>query len=147
VPWWLVAGGVVVVVAGVGVWSVGAFVRAGQQSMDRQLQQTDVKGSGMMNGLVAETQRPLLERGEASLRVGDFQGAIEAFNFALAADQGLDSPLSGRLLWRRAQAQDGLGNSKQAMLDFRLAATRLAPGSPERADAEASAARLAPLSR
>jgi tetratricopeptide (TPR) repeat protein len=119
------------------------LIHAGQQHIDRQLQQTDVQGSGVMNGLVAETQRPLLERGEAALRVGDFQGAIEAFNFALAADQALDSPLCGRLLWRRGQAHDGLGNARQALLDFRLATTRLAVGSAERADAEAGAARLA----
>ena len=140
-PWALVAGAAVVAVV-VAVVSVRGFIRSGQQSLDRSLRQADVTDHGMMNGLVAETQRPLLERGEASLRVGDFQGAIEAFNFALAADQDLSSPLAGRLFLRRAQANDGLGNAKQALLDFRLAVTRLAVGSPERADAESGVARL-----
>jgi len=140
-PWALVLG-VVVVALVVAVVSVRAFIRSGQQSLDRSLRQTDVTDHGMMNGLVAETQRPLLERGEASLRVGDFQGAIEAFNFALAADQDLSSPLAGRLFLRRAQANDGLGNARQALLDFRLAVTRLAAGSPERTEAESSVARL-----
>jgi tRNA A-37 threonylcarbamoyl transferase component Bud32 len=140
-PWALV-GGVVVVAVVVAVISVRAFIRSGQESLDRNLRATAVADNGVMKGFVAETQRPLLERGEASLRVGDFQGAIEAFNFALAADQDLSSPLAGRLLLRRAQANDGLGNAKQALFDFRMAVTSLAPGSPERADAESGVARL-----
>jgi hypothetical protein len=137
--WFALVGGALVFVA---VSTVGSLVRSGQQKLEKDLTQVELSENGMMNGLVAETQRPLLERGEASLRVGDFQGAIEALNFALAADQGLSSPLSGRLFLRRAQAHDGLGNTKQALLDFRLAATRLAAGSPERTEAEASVRRL-----
>ncbi len=120
------ATGAVAVVAVVAV--IGSAVRKGGERFDGSLRAVEHTESAAINGLVAGTQQPFVERARTAARLADWQGVIDAANFGLSADPDFTSVHTPALLLLRAEAWQMLGGTRQALADSRLA-HRLAPAS------------------
>ena len=98
--------------------SIGEGMEAESNKLGDGLAKIEERQERSTAGIIEAAQRPLFLEAEQKRKVMDYQGAIEAYNFALAADPDLKTNTTAEALLGRGECHAELGHWRQAESDL-----------------------------